>query len=62
MSALMRWPAVRLVTGISRSHAWRLEKAGLFPRRRQLSKNAVAWVDHEIQQWIAARKPVGSQS
>lgn len=57
-TVLLRWPAVQAATGISRSHAWRMERTGQFPRRRQISTNAVGWVAQEIHAWIEARKVV----
>ena len=52
---LLRFPAVRERTGLSRSTIWRLERAGAFPRHRQISANAVAWMEHEVSAWIHAR-------
>ena len=49
---LLRFPAVRLRTGLSRSTIWRLERAGDFPRHIRLSPNAVAWIEDEIAGWI----------
>jgi len=34
---------------------YRLELAGEFPKRRQLSKNSVAWLDSDIAQWAESR-------
>jgi prophage regulatory protein len=39
----------------SRMHVDREEKAGRFPRRRQLGPNTVAWVEKEIDEWMASR-------
>lgn len=50
-----RWRTVQQVTGLSRSTAWRLEKEGKFPSRRQLSANAVGWLKTEIEAWILSR-------
>lgn len=52
---LLRFAAVRDRTGLSRSTIWRLERRGDFPRHRRISPNAVAWVEHEILEWIASR-------
>lgn len=57
-SVLLRWPSVQAATGISRTHAWRMERAGQFPRRRQISANAVGWLAQEIHAWIEDRKVV----
>lgn len=54
----IRWPAVQCKSGISRSTAWRLEREGKFPLRRQLSSNAVGWLKSEIDAWIQSRKKV----
>jgi len=45
----------RIVTGLSRSTRWRLEKAGKFPRRRQLSARAIGWIAAEIEDWVRQR-------
>jgi prophage regulatory protein len=52
---LLRFPAVRERTGLSRSTIWRLERRREFPRHRRISPNAVAWVEDEVIQWIEAR-------
>src|SRR5580704_10237094 len=52
---LLRFPAVRERTGLSRSTVWRLERSGHFPRHRQISLNAVAWSEKEIVDWIEAK-------
>jgi prophage regulatory protein len=57
---LLRFPAVRDRTGLSRSTIWRLERRGEFPRHRQISPNAVAWVEEEITQWIQSRVQRGT--
>src|SRR5688500_8887809 len=45
---MLRFPAVRDRTGLSRSTVWRLERAGEFPRHRRLSANTVAWAEDEV--------------
>ena len=49
----MREPEVRRITGLSRTTRWRLERARKFPRRRQISTNAVGWLASEINAWMA---------
>lgn len=51
-----RWPTVHLVSGLSRTTAWRLEKEGQFPCRRQLSPNAVGWLQIEVEAWVKSRR------
>ena len=40
---------------LSKCQVWRLEKAGSFPRRVPVSAARHAWVESEIDDWIAAR-------
>ena len=49
---LLRFPAVRHMTGLSRSTIWRLERAQTFPRHVRLSANTVAWLEDDIKDWI----------
>ena len=51
----LREAEVRHITGLSRTTRWRLERDGKFPRKRQISKNAVAWLASEIKSWMAER-------
>lgn len=55
----LREPEVRRVSGLSRTTRWRLERAGVFPKRRQISPNAVAWLESEIQAWLQCRAEQG---
>jgi len=54
---ILRCTAVERATGLSRTTLWRLERAGQFPPRRQISANAVGWIRSEVEDWIAARSP-----
>ena len=40
---------------LSRTTIWRLRRAGLFPEPIRLSANAVGWLAHVIDEWIAQR-------
>ena len=53
---LLRFKEVRELVGLSRSTIWRMEREGLFPLRKKISKNATAWLEEEIREWIATRK------
>jgi len=55
----LRWPAVQRMSQLSRSTAWRLERDGKFPQRRQLSANAVGWLESDITEWINSRPLAG---
>ena len=52
---LLRFPAVRERTGLSRSTIWRLERRGEFPKHRRIAPNIVAWSEPEISRWIEER-------
>jgi prophage regulatory protein len=43
------------ISGLSRVTRWRLERAGKFPERRQLSDNAIGWLLSEVMAWRDAR-------
>lgn len=51
----IRLPEVLNVTGLSRASVYRLEKAGLFPRRLKLTENTVAWKLTDIRAWMESR-------
>jgi prophage regulatory protein len=55
---LLRFPAVRERTGLSRSTIWRLERRGAFPRHHRISANAVAWLEDDIADWIRSKVAV----
>ena len=54
----LREAEVARITGLSRTTRWRLERRGEFPRRRSISRNAVAWLASEIQAWVTERAEV----
>ena len=43
------------ITGTSRTTRWRLERAGKFPARVQISPGAIGYLYSEIQAWIQER-------
>ena len=51
----LRVRQVMQLTGLSRMTIYRLELAGEFPKRRQLSKNSVAWLESDIAAWADSR-------
>ncbi len=55
---LIRTTEVLRMTGLSRTSIWRLERQGDFPARRQVSGNAVAWLESEVLEWITSRPQV----
>jgi prophage regulatory protein len=38
-----------------RTYLWRMEREKRFPQRVKLGARAVAWVESEIDQWVAGR-------
>jgi len=48
----------KLMTGISRTTAWRMEKECKFPKRRKVSDGLVGWLESELDEWIANRQLV----
>lgn len=55
LTRLLRRPEVERLTGLRRSTIYELMREGRFPKPIQLSKKSVAWVEAEINEWIAAR-------
>ena len=49
-------PERRQITGLSRSHAWALERRGQFPARRQIAARKVGWLYSELIAWINSRQ------
>jgi predicted DNA-binding transcriptional regulator AlpA len=41
---------------VSRTTLWRMERAGQFPKRIQISPNRVAWLEADIDTWLEQRK------
>lgn len=51
-------PETVKITGLSSSTIFRMEKAGLFPNRRQISTRRVGWLESEVLEWMANREVV----
>lgn len=60
MTRYLRQPEVLARVGVSWVTLVRWEKEGLFPKRRRLGRNTVAWVEGEIEDWCANRVAVNS--
>jgi prophage regulatory protein len=58
----LRINEVKDKVGLSRPTIWRLERAGEFPKRRQLGSRSVGWVEDEIEQWMQSRVVVADDS
>ena len=51
----LRLPQVLALVPYSRSHLWRIERQGLFPKRVRLGANRVGWVEAEILDWLSSK-------
>lgn len=52
---LLRLQQVKNLTGLKRSAIYKYISEDRFPQSVKLGVRAVAWVEHEIQQWIEQR-------
>ncbi|WP_271166622.1 helix-turn-helix transcriptional regulator [Brevundimonas intermedia] len=53
---LLLWPEVRKLVGVSRTTAWRMQRAGLFPWPIPVSPGRVGWWESELNAWKRARR------
>lgn len=51
----LRWKEVERSTGLSRTTAWRLQRAGDFPRPYVISPGRVGYLECEVEAWRASR-------
>ena len=52
---LLRLQQVKNLTGLSRSGIYQYISEDRFPKSVNLGTRAVAWVEHEVKQWIEQR-------
>ena len=52
---LLRLPMVIRITGLARSTIYKMISQNQFPVPIRLSKRAVAWLQSEIEGWVASR-------
>lgn len=52
---MLRLSQVAAITGLSKTKIYQLQNEGDFPMRVQLTPRRVAWVEAEVQAWLAAR-------
>lgn len=55
LNAILRLPAVKARTGLSRSTIYLRVATGTFPRPISLGARAVGWLESDIQMWIDER-------
>ena len=54
-TTILRLPAVKVRTGLSRSTIYLRISQGRFPKQVTLGDRAVGWLEHEIDEWITDR-------
>lgn len=54
---ILPWSQVKVISGLSRTTVWRLQKTGDFPASVQVSRNRVGWWQSEILEWRRSRLP-----
>lgn len=52
---ILRLPAVKTITGLSRSTIYLRIAQGTFPRPVSLGGRAVGWLEAEVQDWLQRR-------
>jgi len=55
VTAILRLPAVKARTGLSRSTIYLRVSEGTFPAPVSLGDRAVGWIEAEIQDWLEQR-------
>lgn len=53
--AILRLPAVKARTGLSRSTIYLHVAKGIFPRPVSLGPRAVGWLESDVSKWLDAR-------
>uniref|UniRef100_A0A2A4YUN1 Helix-turn-helix domain-containing protein n=1 Tax=OCS116 cluster bacterium TaxID=2030921 RepID=A0A2A4YUN1_9PROT len=46
---------VCVITSLSNTTLWRMEHRGEFPKRHKIGLNRVAWLQSDIENWIASK-------
>lgn len=61
-NTILRLPAVKACTGLSRSTIYLRVSGGTFPKPINLGGRAVGWIESEIQQWLQQRVEASRKS
>lgn len=54
---ILPWSQVKVISGLSRTTVWRLQKTGDFPASVQVSRNRIGWWQSDILEWRRSRLP-----
>lgn len=52
---VLRQQDVQAKVSLKRTTLWRMERAGQFPKRRQIAPGLSGWLESEIDEWIRNR-------
>lgn len=52
---ILRVPEVSKIVGCSSASLRRMEKNGVFPKRRRIGIRSVGWLESEVAEWLAQR-------
>lgn len=52
---IIRLPAVKARTGLSRSTLYLKIQQGTFPKNISLGERSTGWLENEVQEWIESR-------
>lgn len=52
---MLRLAQVRELTGLGKTKIYELQAEGDFPMRVKITKHSVAWIEDEVQAWLARR-------
>jgi len=52
---ILRLPAVKQSTGLSRSTIYLRVAQGTFPQPVRLGGRSVGWLEHEVEEWVQKR-------
>jgi prophage regulatory protein len=55
LHTILRLPAVKASTGLSRSTIYLRIAQGTFPKPVSLGARAVGWIEGEVQQWVTGQ-------
>lgn len=59
---VLRFKDVQAKVGLGRTTIWRLERAGEFPKRRELVRGLKGWLESDIDAWIQQRFGISAQN
>jgi prophage regulatory protein len=61
-NTILRLPAVKVRTGLSRSTIYLQMSQGAFPQPISLGPRAVGWIDRDIDHWLQSRIELSRKS